>query len=62
MQVLAESVEPMRVRDIHAAVEDLIGRHVSISAVKNWLAKNVRGEGAQVVRLGHGRYRLLEAL
>jgi hypothetical protein len=38
MRVLAESVEPMRVWDIHAEVEELVGQAVSPSAVKNWLA------------------------
>jgi hypothetical protein len=58
MQVLADSVEPMRMRDIHAEVETLVGRSVSRSAVKNWLANHVRGEQALLIRLGRGRYRL----
>lgn len=58
MRVLSDSVEPMRMRDIHAEVEVLIGKPVSRSAVKNWLANNVRGEHAPLVRLGRGRYRL----
>jgi hypothetical protein len=61
MRVLAGSVEPMRARDIHAEVEALIGQSVSPSAVKNWLASNVRGEQARLIRLGRGRYRLAES-
>jgi hypothetical protein len=58
MKTLTESVEPMRVKDIHAEVEGLIGQTVSPSAVKNWLAKSVQGSHPQVVRLDRGRYRL----
>jgi hypothetical protein len=56
MQVLAESVEPMRVCDIHAEVEDVIGQPVSSSAVRNWLAKHAQGDRALFVRLARGRY------
>jgi hypothetical protein len=59
MQVLTESVEPMRVQDIHAEVEELIGQTVSSSAVKNWLSSHARGDRALFVRLGWGRYRLV---
>lgn len=58
MRVLSASVEPMRMRDIQAEVEALIGQPVSRSLVKNWLANHVRGEDASLVRLGRGRYRL----
>lgn len=58
MRVLAASVEPMRARDIHAEVEELLEQPVSPSAVKNWLASHVRGDRAVCVRLGRGRYRL----
>lgn len=59
MGALGASVEPMRVRDIHAEVEELLGQHVSPSAIKNWLGRNLRGEHPVVVRLGRGRYRLI---
>jgi hypothetical protein len=59
MRVLSSSVEPMRMRDIHAEVEAIIGLPVSRSSVKNWLASHVRGEKASLVRLGRGRYRLI---
>ncbi len=56
MGVLSESVEPMRMKDIHVRVEELIGCPVSRSAVKNWLANHVQGDHALFVRLGRGRY------
>jgi hypothetical protein len=55
-RILIEAVEPMRARDIHAAVEDRLGYPVSFSSIKNWLATQVRGEHAPLVRLGRGRY------
>ncbi len=58
MQVLADTVEPMRMRDIHTEVEVLIGQPVSRSAVKNWLANNARHDDAPLIRLGRGRYLL----
>lgn len=56
-QVLDESPGAMRVRDIHAAVEDLLGVSVPVSSVNCWLTKNKTGD--RLVRLGHGRYRLI---
>ena len=57
-QVLHEAIGPMRARDIHAEVEELLGRSVPASSVKNWLAKRAHGDHPRVVRLGRGRYRL----
>ena len=56
MRVLSESVEPMRMKDIHAEVEQLLDRSVTRSAVKNWLANHVQGDHVLFVRLGRGRY------
>jgi hypothetical protein len=56
MQVLGDAGKPMRVRDVHAVVEQLLGRPVSPSAVKTWLARHAVGERATVMRLGRGRY------
>jgi hypothetical protein len=56
MQVMNESVEPLRVRDIHAEVEALLGQAVSSSAVKNWLARHAQGDQVLFVRLERGRY------
>lgn len=58
MRVLGESVEPMRMRDIHLEVERLLGQPVGRSAIKNWLANNARGHSPKLVRLERGRYRL----
>ncbi len=55
-QVLHEAICPVRARDIHAEVEQLLGRPVPISSVKNWLAKQAQGGEPQVVRLGRGWY------
>lgn len=58
MRVLSESVEPMRMKDIHAEVERELAQPVSRSAVKNWLAGRAQGDHALFIRLGRGRYRL----
>lgn len=56
--VLNDSGGPMRAREIHAEVEELLGMSVLDSSVKNWLAKRVQDQQPRVVRLGRGRYRL----
>jgi hypothetical protein len=61
MRVLGEPVEPMQARDIHAEVEAVLGRAVSPSGVKNWLANHARGDRPLFVRLGRGRYVLATA-
>lgn len=43
-RTLAEAGEPMRVREIHAAVEDLLGIAVPIPSVNYWLAKSVQDD------------------
>lgn len=58
-KVLAEAVGPMRVCDIHATVEDLLGAVVPIPTVNCWLSKGVQGDRPGIVRLGHGWYRLI---
>lgn len=57
-KVLADAVEPMPVRDIHDAVEDLLGLVVPASSVKCWLAKKAGGD-SRLVRLGRGRYQVV---
>jgi hypothetical protein len=57
-RVLADSGKPMRARDVHAEVEELLGMSVPTSSVKNWLAKQVQDQQPRVVRLGRGRYGL----
>jgi hypothetical protein len=58
MRALADAVEPMRMRDIHAEVERLLGQSVTRSAVKNYLANHCAGSCPCFVRLARGRYRL----
>lgn len=58
MRALADSVEPMRMKDIHAEVERDLGQRVSRSAVKNWLARHTGGKRPLFVRLERGRYGL----
>jgi hypothetical protein len=58
-QVLTEAPGPMRARDIHAAVEDLLNRSIPTSTVKCWLTKSTQGEQPRLVRLGRGRYRTI---
>lgn len=56
VQVLADRGEPMRAKDIHAAVEALVGEPVPPPSVKGALAKNVAGSSARFVRVARGRY------
>jgi hypothetical protein len=56
--VLASAGE-MRTRDIHAAVESLLGEPVSPSSVKNCLVQR-HGTLLLFERAGRGRYRLAE--
>jgi hypothetical protein len=58
-RVLREALGPMRARDIHAEVEEVLGRSVPASSVKNWLAKKAQCDDARLVRLGRGQYWLL---
>jgi hypothetical protein len=56
VRVLADRREPMRAKDIHAAVEVLIGERVPLPSVKGALAKPVAGSSARFVRVARGRY------
>jgi hypothetical protein len=58
VQVLAGRGEPMDVKDIHAAVEALVGETVPPSSVKGGLAKNGAGSSVRFVRVARGRYLL----
>jgi hypothetical protein len=60
-QTLTDAVGPMRIRDIHAAVEDLLDMPVPISSVNCWLTKAMRDGHPGLVRLGRGQYRLMHA-
>lgn len=55
-RVLTDRGEPMRVTDIHAAVETLVGETVSLSSVNAVLSGNVSGVSPRFVRIARGRY------
>jgi HB1, ASXL, restriction endonuclease HTH domain len=55
-RVLADRGEPMRAKDIHAAVEALVGQPVVWSSVKMALASNISGPSPRFVRIARGRY------
>jgi hypothetical protein len=52
------SAGEMQTRDIHRAIEGLLGASVSFSSVKNCLARKSVGKAPQFERIGRGRYRL----
>jgi hypothetical protein len=56
VQVLADREEPMRAKDIHAAVEASVGGPVSWSSIKGALADHASGSSRQFVRIARGRY------
>lgn len=58
-EVLADAREAMRMCEIHAAAEALLGQTVPRSTVKNCLANNCRGTRTRFERVGRGRYRLV---
>jgi hypothetical protein len=56
VQVLGDRGEPMRAKDIHAAVEASQGEPVCRASVKAALAANVLGASPRFVRVARGRY------
>lgn len=56
--VLEMHAAPMRARDVHRAVEAMLGRPVRRASVKACLAANVSGAAPRFVRVAHGQYRL----
>lgn len=58
IRVLAERREPMQAKDVHAAVEALLGESVRWASVKAALAANVCGLSPRFVRVARGRYAL----
>jgi DNA invertase Pin-like site-specific DNA recombinase len=56
-EVLAASEEPMRMCEIHAAVEAVLAESVPRSTIKSCLANNCQGATRRFVRLERGRYR-----
>ncbi len=61
-QVLTDRGESMRAKDIHAAVEALVGEPVPRSSIKGALASNVAGSSGRLVRVARGRYMLTESV
>jgi hypothetical protein len=56
IRVLADRSEAMRARDIHRAVEALLGEPVRWGSVKQCLSSNVAGTTPRFVRVARGRY------
>lgn len=58
VELLAERSQPMRVMDIHAEVEGLLGSAIPKGTVKACLSNHARGEAPRFRRLGRGVYEL----
>ena len=58
VRVLAERGEPMQAKEVHQAVEALLGRSVHWGTIKGALASNASGRSPRFVRLARGRYAL----
>ena len=54
--MLADQEGPMRAKDIHVAVEAVLGERVRWASVKAALAANVTGASPRFVRVARGRY------
>jgi hypothetical protein len=57
-EVLGEAQGSMRMYEIHAAAEALLGQSVPRSTVKYCLANNCEGDRARFVRVVRGHYSL----
>ena len=58
--VLEQAGDPMHVREIHAAAEQLAGEPLLWKSVKAALAVNAEGDGARFERVRRGYYRIRE--
>lgn len=56
--VLAEADAEMRMKDVHAEVERLLGGEVSFQSVADFLTKNSKGQKPLFERPRYGHYRL----
>jgi hypothetical protein len=56
VRVMADQGKPMRVKDIHAAVETALGEPVATSSIKTALVANATGPSRRLVRVAPGRY------
>jgi len=50
--------EPMRLKDIHQACEELLGVEVNYRSLKSCMSENTSGSRRRFVRTAVGRYRL----
>jgi hypothetical protein len=55
-----ENGSDLAARDIHLAVEELLGEAVQRSTVKNCLARGAEASKGQFRRVSRGRYRLAD--
>jgi hypothetical protein len=63
VRVLADAGSELRMIDVHAAVEDLLGEPVAHSSVKNYLARGSNQRKTRLFeRVSRGRYRGLREL
>ena len=56
--VLEHAGCPMRVREVHAAVEELYGERVPFSSVNEALSTHARGDGGRFRRVRYGTYEM----
>lgn len=57
-EVLAEAQEPMRMCEVIAKVEAVLGKPVTKSSVENCLCSNIIGKHPRFERVARGRYRI----
>jgi len=58
VEVLTRNRSDMRVREIHASVEHLLGEPVSYVSIKSYLHKGAQGQDPRFGRVSRGRYEL----
>jgi hypothetical protein len=58
MVVLSETASEMRLRDIHAEVERVLGGRVSFQSVADYLLKRSKGSRPLFIRSRYGHYQL----
>ena len=61
VDTLTRAATPLRVRDVHSRVEQILGSEVSRSSVKNVLHRGSRGHTPLFERTTRGCYRRVEA-
>jgi hypothetical protein len=60
VRVLAERQESMQAKEVHAAVEAMLGQRVCWSSVKAALAAGIGGPSPRFVRVAKGLYQLAQ--